>query len=65
MEKISNSKTSQEIRPKKASKTTKAFKKKDVIYTDRGKLSRQGKVTWFSLLQRIRVNKHLKSKIRI
>ena len=65
METISNSKTSQESRSKKTSKTIKAFKKKDITYTDRGKLSRQSKVAWFSLLQRIRVNKHLKSKIRI
>jgi hypothetical protein len=44
----------------------KAFKKQSIqVYEDRGKVSRQGKLAWFSLLQRIRVNKHLKSKIRI
>jgi hypothetical protein len=33
-------------------------------YTDRGKVGRQGKATWYKLLKRIRTFK-LKSKIRI
>ena len=33
-------------------------------YTDRGKVKRQSKVTWFNILARMRASK-LKSKIRI
>jgi len=44
----------------------KAFKKHGIqIYEDRGKVGRRGKITWQSLLQRIRVSKHRRSKIRI
>jgi hypothetical protein len=33
-------------------------------YTDRGKVGRQGKVMWYSMLRRIRASKH-QTKIRI
>ena len=37
-------------------------------YTDRGKVGRQGKITWFKWVDRMRIAKHLKrqaSKIKI
>lgn len=44
----------------------KVFKKHSIqVYEDRGKVGRQGKLAWFSLLQRVRINKHKRSKIRI
>ena len=33
-------------------------------YTDRGKVGRHGKATWYKLLKRIRASKH-QTKIRI
>lgn len=44
----------------------KAFKKHGIqIYEDRGKVDRRGRITYQSLLQRIRITKHRQSKIRI